>query len=591
MAKESAAEALGRWELLALVQDEYREFLPFLFDVFALMGWEPSEVQLDIALVTAYGPHYLMIQAQRGQAKTTIVAAYAVWCLIHDPKFRILITSAGGTQANEIATFITRIILNMEVLECMRPDASAGDKTSVEGFDIHHSLKGLEKSPSVACVGIFGNLQGKRADLLVADDVESQKNGLTAKMREQLDERMRDFASICETGRIIYLGTPQSRDSVYNSLASRGFSIYVYPGRFPTAGELPQYGTHLAPYILRMIQERPSLQHGGGLLGDAGQPVDTRLDEGVLQQKEQYQGKAFFQLQHMLNTALLDAGRYPLKPEQLLAMHVNGPRFPMLVVPNPAVTRDYAVHGHTFRMGTILPPTDPNEYAPLQAKVLAIDPAGGGKNGDETGYAVVGFLNGNVFLLDVGGVPGGYETSALQALADVAKRHAVNEVRIEKNFGHGAFTAVFTPILRAAWPECKISEHYVTGQKERRIQEVLEPVMGRGSLVVDEALVKKDEELADRYGREKRLTYSFFYQLSRLTLTAGALGHDDRLDAVAGGVAYFVESMAVDQSKKVAAQKAAEVRAWLKDPLRHSRYSTPSVGRRARSTLAKRYSI
>lgn len=242
-------------------------------------------------------------------------------------------------------------------------------------------------------------------------------------------------------------------------------------------------------------------------------------------------------------------------------------------------------------MGTLVPPSDPNEYAPLQSVVMMIDPAGGGKNGDETGYAVVGFLNGNVFLLDVGGVPGGYETTHLQALADIAKKHAVHEVVVEQNFGHGAFTAVFTPILRATWAECKISQKYVTGQKERRIQEVLEPVMGRGSLVVAEHLVKQDEALAERYGREKRLTYSFFYQLSRLTLTAGALAHDDRLDAVAGGVAHFVEWMAVDQQKRVAAQKAAEINKWLKDPLNHNRYSNPPKGRRGRSTLTPRYTF
>src|SRR5699024_7877706 len=138
----------------------------------------------DMGDYLQHGPHYLMIQAQRGQAKTTITAAFAVWCLIHNPAERIIVVSAGGTQANEISTLIVRIITRMDELECLRPDRTAGDRTSVESFDIHHSLKGLfDKSPSVACMGITANLQGKRASILIADDVESAKNSLTEHQR------------------------------------------------------------------------------------------------------------------------------------------------------------------------------------------------------------------------------------------------------------------------------------------------------------------------------------------------------------------------------------------------------------------------
>lgn len=574
MSKESSQEALARWKALEYIQQEYQEFIVFLHDAMALMGFSASEIQEDIADFIANGPHYLMVQAQRGQAKTTIVACFAVWCLIHDPKFRVLVVSAGGSTASEISTLIIRIILNMPVLECMRPDATNGDKTSVEHFDVHYTLKGIDKSPSVASIGITGNLQGKRADLLVADDVESQKNGMTAAMRAMITERMNDFASICETGRIVFLGTPQSRDSVYNNLTSRGFTVRIYPGRFPTPAQRQIYGTNLAPWITRKIEENPSLMSGGGLLGDQGQPVDPRLGEDILQKKERFQGVSFFQLQHMLNTALLDANRYPLKPESLIAMHVSGNRFPLVVQRNPAVVKDYSVHGHSFKMGQLIPPTDPAEYAPLQAKVLYVDPAGGGKNADETGYAVVGFLNGNVFLLEVGGVPGGYEESKLVELAEVAKKHSVNEAIIEKNMGYGAFTAVFTPILRRIYADCGISDDLVTGQKERRIASTLEPVMGRGSLIVDERIVAQDEATTDRHGPEKRLTYSFFYQLSRLTLSAGCLSHDDRLDAVEGAVRKFVAQMAQDQEKKVEALKRSEWNKWAADPLRHNRYST-----------------
>lgn len=167
---EHVDQAKQRWDLLKLVQGHYPDFIPFLQDVMEELGYTTSEIQEDIARYIAYGPQNLMVQAQRGQAKTTIVAAFAVWSLIHNPWYRVLILSAGGTQAVEISTLIVRLLMNMDVLECMRPDKMAGDRTSVEAFDIHHSLKGVDKSPSVACVGIDSNLQGKRAHILVADD-------------------------------------------------------------------------------------------------------------------------------------------------------------------------------------------------------------------------------------------------------------------------------------------------------------------------------------------------------------------------------------------------------------------------------------
>ena len=122
-----------RWAELDLLRAEYPNFKPFIFDVMTgLMGFECTDIQLDIAEFLEFGPKERMIQAQRGQAKTTITAAYAVWRLIHEPSARILIVSAGGTQATEIANWVIQIIQNMDELECLRPDRAAGDRESVE---------------------------------------------------------------------------------------------------------------------------------------------------------------------------------------------------------------------------------------------------------------------------------------------------------------------------------------------------------------------------------------------------------------------------------------------------------------------------
>jgi len=589
MARESQEAQLKRWNKLAVLQKHYANFSDFLDDGFEHIGFSASWVQHDIGDFLANGPYNLMIQAQRGQAKTTITACYAVWTLIHNPKARVLILSAGGTQANEISTLIVKLLTTMEELECLRPDPSNGDRTSVEAFDVHYTLKGVDKSPSVACSGVGGNLQGKRADLLIADDIESAKNSRTGKMRELLLALTRDFTSICADGRIMYLGTPQSQESIYNTLPARGFEVRIWPGRYPTNKQIENYGDMLAPAILARLRMNPALAYGGGMLKDQGQPVEEGeyLGETQLNSKELDQGPSYFQLQHMLNTRLADALRYPLKAENLIVMRLGLGNFPMTVT--RGMTGDKL---REFKSGTVtFKMMDPHEVsqetAPLQSKVMYVDPAGGGANADETGYAVCGFLNGNVYLLEAGGVPGGYGKDTLLHLKRIAAKWEVNVVKIEKNMGYGAFREVWLPLLREdekdpqtgmivhpGWKGA-VEDDYVTGQKEARIIETLEPVIARGSLIVNEEIVQQDEESTQRYSAEKRKTYSLFHQLTRITRERGALPHDDRIDAVEGAVRHFVALLAIDQAEAVKRQEAARHKEWAKDPLNRNRYGSP----------------
>jgi hypothetical protein len=584
-ARETSDLAQGRWAQLELVQKHYDTFVPFLEDVMEELGFSTSEIQKDIAGYLEHGPQYLMVQAQRSQAKTTIAAAYAVWCLIHSPAHRVLIISAGGTQALEISTLIVRIIMTMDVLECMRPDKLAGDRTSTEAFDIHHSLKGLDKSPSVACIGIDSNLQGKRADLLIPDDIESSKNSATPTQRAKLLHLTKDFTSICTTGRILWLGTPQTMESIYNSLPARGVSIRIWPGRYPTPEQREHYGDKLAPLLVRRLAAHPELAMGGGLLGDQGQPIDPMLlDEEALQKKERDQGAAYFQLQHMLNTKLSDALRYPLKPELLTVLQPAGDRFPLVVVRGMESmhAREYTVADHAFKLTA--PHEVSRETAPLQSLWAYIDPAPGGANGDETAYAIGGFLNGNIYLLSAGGIPGGYEEHKLRELARRMARFPLHGITIEKNMGYGAFKVAWQPILRE-FINCQLDDDLVTGQKEVRIINTLSPIMGRGALVVDPRVVDEDAECCSGYAPANRQSYSLFYQMAKISAVRNALIHDDRVDALEGLARHFQEAIAKDQRKEVERLAAAEFKKFADNPIGYANYKPPT---RYGSTLRHR---
>lgn len=585
-AREGPVDAAKRWRRLEMLQDAYPEFVPFLHDMMTELGFSTSEIQEDIALWMQHGPAILMVQAQRGQAKTTIAAIFAVWCLIHDPTFRVLIVSAGETQANEISTLIVRMINSVDMLEMLRPDSSQGDRTSVEHYDVHYSLKGIDKSPSVACVGINSNLPGKRADLLIPDDIESNKNSLTPTARAQLESFTKEFSSISVSekkngGRIVWLGTPQSMDSVYNGLPGRGVAVRIWPGRIPSEEQQQHYGEALAPIVLKKIAAGAE-RSGYGLDGKQGVALDPLLrDEQELLKQEIDKGPADFQLQFMLLTAMTDALRHPLKVNRVIVLDMPTNRVPMSIVPGFGATEKVTVNGQTYALS--VPHQLSQETLDIPHTTLYIDPAGGGANADETAYAHGGLANSKIIVRHWGGIPGGHEESHLKAMAQIVVQTRPSLVKVEKNFGYGLYLTALRPVITKAIDDHNkavqaggpgeimaypgFDEDMVHGQKERRIIDVLEPVIGRGALVLNKAIVDSEAASVQRYDPRLRNTYSGLFQMAKITRDKGALIHDDRIDALAGLVNHYGPALALDQEKAVKASQQREYDKLMRNPL------------------------
>lgn len=599
MPRETSVAAELRWRKLELLQQAYPDFNMFLMDVIEnLMQFKCTRIQLDIGTFLSTGPKYAMVQAQRSQAKTTITAIYAVWCLIHNPTTRVLIVSAGGPLAKQIANWIIQIINGMPELECMRPDTSNGDRSSVEAFDVHYSLKGPEKSPSVACLGVTSNMNGYRADLLIADDIENSKNSRTDVTRELLKQLTRDFTSICANGKILYLGTPQSVDSIYNGLPSRGYTVRVWTGRYPTTEEEGNYGGLLAPMLSRDMEADPSLRSGGGPDGTRGKPTDpVLLNEETLTKKELDQGPAYFQLQHMLDTRLMDSDRYPLKLSNLLVFKAPADKAPSEFTYIPDAEYKY------------IPPTDfyvdnvdmykPRMYSeyllPYEGTHMYIDPSGGGKNADELAYCITRFCNGYIHLVRSNGLHGGFSDANKQIIADDAVKYKVTQVTIEDNYGNGIFRSILTPIIIKAFKDagypaaCSIDGVHETGQKERRIINTLDPVIAGHKLVVDPDVILDDIKQCRYYAVDKRSTYSLFAQIARITFDPGCLAHDDRLDALAGSCRYWTDQLVIDQEQSERREQEAAWNALVADPLGNGRGPKLAQGMRDYDTIFDKY--
>ena len=521
-------------------QDPLSDFRKFLFVCWQHLNLpDPTPVQYDIAKHIQNGEKRIIVEAFRGVGKSWITSAYVVWLLYMNPQLNILVVSASKTRADDFTTFTLRLINEMPILQHLIPHSD--QRQSKISFDVGPA--NASHAPSVKSVGVTGQLAGSRADVLIADDIEVPNNSATQGMRDKLSEAVKEFDAILKpNGRIIYLGTPQNQESLYNKLPDRGYKVRIWPARYPNEDQLVSLGDKLAPRVKRELENDPEL------VGKSTDP--DRFNDYDLAEREASYGRSGFALQFMLDTRLSDAERYPLKVSDLVVMDIptqeapekvswaSGEQYVVQELPNVAFNGD---HYHR-------PMYISDQFVEYSGSVMSIDPSGRGK--DETGYAVVKMLNGYLYVRRCGGVAGGYSEEALQKLSLIAKEEQVNEIIVESNFGDGMFNQLITPVLSKIHP-VTLSEVRHNTQKEKRIIDVLEPVMNQHKLVIDKKVIKQDYESTQHLPPEQSLRYQLMYQLTRVTAERGALSNDDRLDSLAMAVQYWVDAMAQDADRQI----------------------------------------
>lgn len=529
-----------------------KDFRVFVFIVWRSIGLPPpTEIQYDIAKSLMAPPSdRFIIEGFRGVAKSFLTCAYTVWSLWRNPQLKTLIISASKDRADANAVFVKRIIINIPFLKGLLPKDGQRDTQNL--FDVGPAVPDI--SPSVKSVGITGQITGSRADLLIADDVEVPNNSGTQVQRDKLNEMVKEFDAILKpSGQIIYLGTPQNEMSLYNELQKRGYVARVWPIIYPeTKAERDVYGDNLAPLIAKKYDSMPDYWKG--------KPTDPkRFDETEIAARRLSYGRAGFALQFLLNTNLSDAEKYPLKVKDFIVTDLDTQEASLkwswcadgwkriTDIPSVALKGDYFY----------APLSRSDETAPYTGTVMAIDPSGRGK--DETAYVVIKFLNGYLFLMEAGGYRQGYSEETLKTLATKAKFWGVNEVVIEANFGDGMFSQLLKPVFNAIHP-CSVEEIKNNKQKEMRIIDTLEPVLMSHRLIVNTSVINDDFR-----AYEVNPAYSLVYQMTRISREKGALAHDDRLDALAMGVAHWLDVLDRNSQQGLDEEIEEKLEQWL-DP-------------------------
>jgi len=502
------------------------------------MAEYPTPVQMQILDYLENGPKRRVVGAFRGCGKSTLSAMYALWRLYLSPELKVLVVSASMSRAEAMTAWMLKTIGDVPWLRHMLPDSHDG-RYSRLAFDVG-TCQYIEQSPSVRAAGVQGQVTGSRANLILADDVETPQTALTQVQREKLRNTLNEFEAILKPGddsEIVYLGTPHSAtDSIYFALKrDQNYDMRMWPARVPK--DVTPYKGCLAPVILAQVGQRD------------GRPTDTRFNEEELLQRELSMSTLQWKLQYQLDATLSDIERYPLRCADIMVATID-----------QHVPEVVAYEKHKYYAAEDLPCVgmahDPTFYRPREIKgsvdvddvptVMALDPAGGGS--DEFAWSVVKAWGGNYFLMDCGGRLGGVNENFWQKLAQKAKKHHVNEILVESNFGGlEVYQQVLKPYLVKEGAECRVEAIRSNQRKELRIIDTLAPVFQTHRFVVDRRVVEADAELVKNAKDDRDVSYSLFYQLTRLTHDRGSLLHDDRADVVAMAIAWFQEQAAQNQ--------------------------------------------
>ena len=533
----------------AALEDRLRASFP----LFLTLVWKsldlprPTRAQIAIARYLQDGPKRLQIQAFRGLGKSWIAAAFTLWILFRDRDKKILVVSASKQRADDFSIFCQKCLIEISWLNHLTPQDD-DQRWSRVSFDVRGCRPA--QSPSVKSVGITGQLTGSRADLIIFDDVEVPSNSATDLMREKLLQLVTEGESVLtpkEDSRIVFLGTPQTTFTIYRTLRERNYKPFVWPARYPRS--LVGYEDILAEDLQSDIDEQ-------GLDKLSWTPTDTRFSEINLLEREQSMSRSNFMLQFMLDTSLSDALKFPLKLSDFSVLALDPARGPSDLVWGadketlldlPAV----ALPGDRWHR-----PKATGEFIPWNETITAVDPSGRGK--DETVSIILSQINGFIYIRDIYATQDGYSDTTLREILRRSKQFNSKTCLIESNFGDGAIME----LLKKHAIEMKVGMNFeetrATTRKEDRIIDTLEPVLNQHRLVIDQRLITWDYQSNNDMAPEERLPRMLMYQLTRMCREKGAVKHDDRVDALALGVKYFQDILAISSKEALIQEKRQE---------------------------------
>jgi hypothetical protein len=552
---------------LTRLHDDYLFFVAELWRETGLDKLAPlGTIEFDILDWVANGPPHRGVLAPRGIGKTTWgSAALACYALFVDPEAKVVLVSKSEGHAKKIVSLIRSWMNTVTFLKFLAPRHEKPTRfwrDNTDMFDCGPSKP--SKDASVTAFGITGQLAGPRASLVIGDDVEAPGNTKTPDAREELDNSVKEFASIASYGsrEIVYFGTYHHEQSLYLKLEERGYHMRTWPLLYP---EPKDAILNLAPTLRKNLDD--ATHKPGDIV------FDHRIDSEYVEEKRA-EGRVHFAMQQMLISNLGDETLYPLRIKDLIVFNVHRDIAPIAIAWGTTNDKgrgtkieDIPCHGLDGD-GVFGPIFYDDEWAPYARTAMWIDPAKGKIGGDKIGYAVIAQARGTLWIKACNGLRGRETAQNLQKLGEIARLHRATEIHVEDFSLQTFFAQLLEPVVNRLILRPGEHDEYPDGwaasvlctrpplpqsQKELRIIGSLDPVMAQHRLVIDPTVINNEE---------------LQRQLTRITRQRDCLTHDDEIDALANCVALFEDDLRTDPEKAAIRERERRIDEEL-DRFRH----------------------
>lgn len=175
--------------------------------------WHHLRMAYWLDRCTVEGKERLLLMAFRGAGKSTVIALYCAWLVMRDPNKRILVVAAEQSLAGKLVRNVARIIEAHPMTAALkpeRPDMWRADQITVIRSNIL-------RDPTILARGLYSNLTGSRAEVVICDDVEVPNTAGNHAARLKMRERLQELQYILTPrGTQTYVGTPHAYHSIYS---------------------------------------------------------------------------------------------------------------------------------------------------------------------------------------------------------------------------------------------------------------------------------------------------------------------------------------------------------------------------------------
>lgn len=197
------------------------------------MGWQASHPQYRMAEWLQDTDHekFRVLQAYRGASKSTVTSLYSPWRLSRDPMWTVMLVSARSPLVSRNSRYVRSIIEQFPL--CVNWDMKPEDPDLWRTTEFSVNRPQALINPSCSVTSLESFMTGRRAKMLLMDDVEVEENTNTEEQRELLHKRVRSLSMI--NSNHLFVGTPHSEETVYRHLEENDNNYHFF--RIPVIGE------------------------------------------------------------------------------------------------------------------------------------------------------------------------------------------------------------------------------------------------------------------------------------------------------------------------------------------------------------------